>query len=337
MVNAMSTRTWTVGSILVGRRADRCSLDELEGKLFLDQTDAVYKFQRFGLLLVLSSIIASGGIVADSTATVIGAMIVAPLGVPIMGVALATVVGVWQRLTRAIAGVVVGALGAAGIGAAMSVFIPRNADLLTNTQIAGRINPSLVDMLVALAVGFVAAIGMMRKDLSDVLPGVAIAISLVPPMCVVGITFAEGEWSMSLGALILFATNVIAMVTAGIIVFGLAEYRHLNQAAVDLNGRRVVSVVIAALVVLAIPLATQTVQYINSTNSTQRVVTAAQQWVRGTTWKVEDVAVNDADVDIRILGNGTPPDPKSLIAAIGPGYTVRVEVQEGELLEVEST
>ncbi len=332
---AMSTRTWTVGAILVGRASDRCSLDELEGKLFLDQSDAVYKFQRFGLLLVLSSIIASGGIVADSTATVIGAMIVAPLGIPIMGVALATVVGVWQRLSRAIAGVVVGALAAAGIGAIMSVFIPRNADLMANTQIAGRVTPSLVDMLVALAVGFVAAIGMMRKDLSDVLPGVAIAISLVPPMCVVGITAAEGEWSESVRALILFATNVIAMITAGIIVFGLAQYGSTATRVVDLNRGRVLGVVIAALVVLAIPLGLQTWQYIQSTNSEQRALEATKQWVAGTRFTVMGVDVQGTAVDARIIGSGQPPDVNDLAAALGPQYTVRVDVQKGELLEVD--
>jgi uncharacterized hydrophobic protein (TIGR00271 family) len=328
-----TTTRWTIGAILVGRRADRCSLEELEGKLFLDQSDAVYKFQRFGLLLVLSSIIASGGIVVDSTATVIGAMIVAPLGVPIMGVALATVVGVWQRLTRAIAGVVVGAAGAAAIGALMSIFVPRNADLLANPQIAGRVNPSLVDMLVALAVGFVAAIGMMRKDLSDVLPGVAIAISLVPPMCVVGITAAEGQWAESAGALILFATNVIAMITAGIIVFGLARYGQSNERVVDINRGRVLGVVLAALVVLAIPLGVQTWRYIESTNIEQKALVATQQWVMGTRFSVMEVTIDGTTVDARIIGTGEPPDINALAARLGPEYTVRVDVQEGELLE----
>ncbi len=331
---AMTTRTWTVGAILVGRASDRCTLDELEAKLFLDQSDAVYKFQRFGLLLVLSSIIASGGIVADSTATVIGAMIVAPLGIPIMGVALATVVGVWQRLSRAIAGVVIGAAAAAGIGAIMSIFIPRGADLMANSQIAGRVNPSLVDMLVALAVGFVAAIGMMRTDLSDVLPGVAIAISLVPPMCVVGITAAEGDWGSSARALILFATNVIAMITAGVIVFGLAQYGNTAERVVDLNRGRVLGMVIASLVVLAIPLGLQTYEYVRSTNSQQRALAVTQQWVAGTRFTVMEVEVTGTTMEARIIGTGQPPDISTLAAALGPEYTVRVDVQKGELLEV---
>ncbi len=327
----MSTRSWTVGSILIGRQTDRCTLDELEGKLFLDRTDAVYKFQRFGLLLVLSSIIASGGIVTDSTATVIGAMIVAPLGVPIMGVALATVVGSVRRFTRATAGVVVGALGAALIGALMSVFVPASADLMANPQIAGRVSPGLVDLLVAVAVGFVAAIGMMRKDLSDVLPGVAIAISLVPPMCVVGITAAQGDWSAALGALLLFVTNVVAMITAGIIVFGIAEYR-ATGSAIDLNSRRVVTVVVVSLVVLLIPLAAQTLSYLRETNAQQTAVVAARNWVAGTEWTVDEVAVDGSTVSVRIVGHGQTPDPARLLASLGPGTSLRVDVQEGELI-----
>lgn len=141
---------------------------------------------------------------------------------------------------------------------------------------------------------------------------------------------------MSAGALILFVTNVIAMVTAGIIVFGLGQYRLMNTSTVDLNSRRVVSVVVASLLVLLIPLGAQTYRYITSTNTTQQVVRATQQWVAGTPWKVEDVTVSGSDVSIRILGQGPPPSLNALIAALDPGYTVRVEVQEGELLEAET-
>jgi uncharacterized hydrophobic protein (TIGR00271 family) len=324
---------WTLGAILVGRREHRRTLDELEETLFLDRSDALYKWQRFGLLLCLSALIASGGIVVDSTATVIGAMIVAPLGVPIMGVALATVVGSLTRLTRAIAGVVIGALGAALIGAVMSIFIPANLDLLTNPQIAGRVSPGLVDLVVAMAVGFVAAVGMMRKDLSDVLPGVAIAISLVPPMCVVGITAAKGAWSESMGALLLFVTNVLAMVTAGILLFGLARYRG-QASAVDLNSRRVVTVVAVSLAILLVPLTTESLRYVRETNTQQAATTQAQRWVAGTAWALDEVSVDGATVSVRIIGTGTQPDPNRLLSALGPGITLNVDVQEGDLVTV---
>lgn len=336
----MATNRWSIGAILVGRRSDRFSLEELESALFLDREDAVYKFQRFGLLLVLSAIIASGGIVADSTATVIGAMIVAPLGIPIMGVALATVVGSAQRFSRALGGVIVGALVAALIGAFMTVFIPSGVDLLTNPQIAGRISPSVVDMVVALAVGFVAAVGMMRRDLSDVLPGVAIAISLVPPMCVVGITAAEGYWRASLGALTLFATNVIAMVTAGIVTFGFAQYARAAQTP-DLNQRRIFTAVLGAMLVLLIPLTVQSVQYVRLTEAQDGAVDAASGWVAGTGWTVKTVEVTRSQIYIEILGTGTPPPTDELMRLLDEQVNlsapVEVDAHQGEEIEAGTT
>lgn len=336
----MAGNRWSIGAILVGRRSDRFSLEELESALFLDREDAVYKFQRFGLLLALSAIIASGGIVANSTATVIGAMIVAPLGIPIMGVALATVVGSAQRFSRALAGVIVGAAAAAGIGAVMTVFIPSGVDLLDNPQISGRISPSVVDMVVALAVGFVAAVGMMRRDLSDVLPGVAIAISLVPPMCVVGITAAEGYWAASAGALILFATNVICMVTAGIVTFGLAQYARAAQTP-DLKQGRIFAAVLGAMLVLLIPLTVQSVQYVRLTEAQDGAVNATAQWVEGTGWTVKTVDVTRSLIYVEILGTGTPPSTDDLMellnAQVDLSAPVEVDAHQGEEIEAGTT
>lgn len=336
----MAGNRWSIGAILVGRRSDRFSLEELESSLFLDREDAVYKFQRFGLLLVLSAVIASGGIVADSTATVIGAMIVAPLGIPIMGVALATVVGSAQRFSRALAGVIVGAAAAASIGAAMTVFVPSGVDLLANPQVAGRISPSVVDMVVALAVGFVAAVGIMRRDLSDVLPGVAIAISLVPPMCVVGITAAEGYLSASVGALILFATNVICMVTAGIVTFGLAQYARAAQTA-DLKQGRIFAAVLGAMVVLLIPLSIQSVQYVRLTEAQDAAVRASAQWVEGTGWTIKTVDVTRSLIFVEILGTGPPPPTEELMQMLNEqvdlSAPVEVDAHQGEQIEAGST
>lgn len=338
----MADTTWTLGSILVGRPSDRLRVEELETLLFLDRGEARYKFQRFGLLLVLSAIIASGGIIVDSTATVIGAMIVAPLGVPIMGVALATVVGSAARLTGAIAGVVGGALGAGLIGGVMAaMFIPETTDILTNPQVSGRISPSVVDMVVALAVGVVAAVGMMRKDLSDVLPGVAIAISLVPPMCVVGIAASETEWSAALGALILFATNVIAMITAGILTFAAAKYVTSDSALRDLNSRRVTVMIGIALVVLLVPLVLQTIEYTKLSRSQAGATAATEQWLAGSGWDLEYVKVSGDSIDVRILGTGQSPPVESLMAlldaSVASGYEVTVDAQQGQSIPAGST
>lgn len=81
-----------------------------------------------------------------------------------------------------------------------------------------RVSPRLIDLLAALATGAVGAFAMVRADVSDTLPGVAIAISLVPPLAVVGLSLESGAPEQALGALLLLGTNAGAIAT-GTVVF----------------------------------------------------------------------------------------------------------------------
>jgi uncharacterized membrane protein len=91
----------------------------------------------------------------------------------------------------------------------------------TNSQVAARVTPRLVDLVAALATGAVGSVALARPDVSDTLPGVAIAISLVPPLAVAGLTLQSGSPGQCLGALLLFATNVVAILASGIVVMAL--------------------------------------------------------------------------------------------------------------------
>ena len=85
----------------------------------------------------------------------------------------------------------------------------------SNPQITGRVSPTMVDLIAALASGAAGAFCMSREDISDSLAGVAIAISLVPPLCVVGLSVQAGHWSDAAGALLLFVTNFLSILLAG--------------------------------------------------------------------------------------------------------------------------
>ena len=137
-------------------------------------------------MLTLSGMIAIAGVLADSTATVIGAMIIAPLGTPILGIALGIVTGHLSLVIRSILWVLIGLVIVVVLGLVFSVFVATPESLATNSQVVGRTSPSLMDLIAALATGFAGGFAMCRHDLSAVLPGVAIAISLVPPLGVVG-------------------------------------------------------------------------------------------------------------------------------------------------------
>jgi uncharacterized hydrophobic protein (TIGR00271 family) len=183
------------------------------------------KLSAFWVLLVLAAVIASAGIVADSTATVIGAMIVAPLMTPILGIVLSVAIGDGRNLAVSIAVVATGALAVVVVGYLTGLVTPIPVDAATSSQVAGRVQPHMIGLVAAVATGAVGAFALVRQDVSDTLPGVAIAISLVPPLAVVGLTIEAGAGSESVGALLLFQTNVGAILITGLIVMAIYRVR----------------------------------------------------------------------------------------------------------------
>ena len=198
--------------------------------LFIDGPVGGRKSSKFWILLSLAAVIATAGVVADSTATVIGAMIVAPLMTPILGTALAVVLADRRHVLRSVSLVVGGALLVVAIGFAIGLVDAPLDAFAANTQVAGRISPRLIDLLAALATGTVGAFALVRSDISDTLPGVAIAISLVPPLAVVGLLLSVERYADAGGALLLFGTNVAAIIATGTAV--LIAYR-VRDAARD--------------------------------------------------------------------------------------------------------
>ncbi len=189
--------------------------DEVRDAVYLMTGDAAAKQSRFWLLLGLSAVIASAGVLSDSTATVIGAMIIAPLGTPIQGVAVGLAGGELRELLWSARLVLLAAIVVVGIGALMGFVLPEIVSPANNSQITGRVSPTLIDLVAAAATGLAGSLAISRRDIGDILPGVAIAISLVPPLAVVGITAQDGLWDDALGALLLFVTNMLAIIVVG--------------------------------------------------------------------------------------------------------------------------
>ena len=222
--------------------------------------DAPAKLSRFWLLLVLSAVIASAGVIGDSTATVIGAMIIAPLATPIQGIAVGLAGGELRELLQSTRILFVAGLTVVLIGAAAEVVLPQIVVPASNAQITGRVAPTLIDLVAAAATGLAGSLAIARRDIGDILPGVAIAISLVPPLAVVGITAAEGAWDDALGALLLFTTNVLAIIVAGSLLYSLLK---LLPGAEGVRRRPayLVVAVVGTAIVLALSVATfRTVQ-----------------------------------------------------------------------------
>lgn len=306
------------------------SVENMRAAVFFDGPEARSRYSRFWLLLVLAAVIASAGIVGDSTATVIGAMIVAPLMTPIMGTMLATVIGDRANLIRSLLLVIAGAATAVAIGYLVGFLVVNDVLADTNSQVAARVTPRLIDLLAALGTGVVGSVALVRKDISDTLPGVAIAISLVPPLAVAGLALESGSIAQSLGALLLFATNVVAIIGTGVVVMSVYGVTRLAREPVQKQpvpgeplpgeGRaglgRPIALLTVMFLVIGVPLALTSISIANRALVEQSIHRVSVTWANSVGWEVDTVSTRDTDVYVRIAGPLPVPDTTALKAQL---------------------
>ncbi|MCX6373197.1 MAG: TIGR00341 family protein [Actinobacteria bacterium] len=294
----------------------RNPLNDIEDGLFLTTGARRAKTSQFWVLLVLASMIAAGGVVGDSTPAVIGAMIVAPLATPIYGVALATVTGSRRDLLASLLLLVEGVAVNILVGVLIGAFTVSRMPVYINPQIIGRTAPTLLDLGVATTVGVAGSFALVRRDVSNILAGVAIAISLVPVLAVVGITLGSGRLDLAWGAFILFLTNAAAIIVAGVVVFTAAGYEQVARER-GRHPRRRAKILIAVFVIaLLIPLSLASLRTLRYEQWTNAAGDAAAQWVKGTDWKVEYVKQEGGDIVITAIGPGDPPPIEGLRRAV---------------------
>jgi uncharacterized hydrophobic protein (TIGR00271 family) len=315
--------------------AQRQPVEALNDALDLSYGDTRSKRTGFLIMLTLAGMIAIAGVLTDSTATVIGAMIIAPLGTPILGIALGIVTGHLSLVLRSILWVLIGLVIVVALGLIFTIFVATPESLATNSQVLGRTSPSLMDLVAALATGFAGGFAMCRKDLSAVLPGVAISISLVPPLGVVGVCAGQGQWGDALGALVLFLSNVVALVIAGSIVFTMGGYAREPGSSRVANRRRAYTVVTVLALIIAIPLAANSIASVAIARWSVIIQETAVQWLddeKGS--RVYDIQWSglDATLDMTTDDGSVPEidELQEMLAARIPSFVgVVIDVGQG--------
>ncbi|PSN12410.1 TIGR00341 family protein [filamentous cyanobacterium CCT1] len=216
----------------------------------------------FFVMLMLSGIISSLGLLAGSTATVIGAMIIAPLMGPIIGIAYAIAISNRRLMKRAGLTLLWGTLATVASSTLIASLIGLQ---VLNEEILLRTEPNLIDLMVAIAAGAAGAFAKSRKHVADAFPGVAIAVALVPPLSVIGIGVARLDQAVFFGATLLFITNLTGIIFSGILVFLWQRYGTLKRAQEGV----VLSTLL--LLVLGVPLGLSLNNLLVQSNSRQRV------------------------------------------------------------------
>lgn len=199
----------------------------------------------FFTLIVASCVIATLGLLSNSAAVIIGAMLVAPLMLPIRALAFAALEGDLPLFRQGVLSIV----GGTGTAVALSFTIGRLADIAVyGSEIFARSRPNLLDLGIAIAAGGISGYAMIEPKISGTVAGTAIAVALMPPVCVIGLGLAQGNTLLSTGATLLYLTNLLGITLACMAAFLLQGYIPLARA------RRALTLAVVLTTILLIPL-----------------------------------------------------------------------------------
>jgi uncharacterized hydrophobic protein (TIGR00271 family) len=231
------------------RRISPQGIKYLEDSLLDDSTAD----RDYVVLTVGACAIATFGLLTNSAAVIIGAMLVAPLMLPIRGIAFAALEGNAKLLKAAGISLALGTVLSIGIAWLFGSLV----DLPYGSEILARSKPTLLDLGIAVTAGAISGFAKIEPKLSNTLAGTAIAVALMPPVCVIGLGLSAVDFTLSQGAALLYLTNLLGITLSCMLVFLLAGYAPLARA------RGALGITMACVGILGIPLGASFVQLVH--------------------------------------------------------------------------
>jgi uncharacterized hydrophobic protein (TIGR00271 family) len=236
--------------VLARLRALRPQLTRLERDTVVWSSAAAAPLSTdFLILLAVSALLASFGLLQNSAAVVIGAMLVAPLLGPLAAASTGLVTARLALSARALLTLLVGTVATIGVAIVAGLLIPIASP---TSEMIARGSPTLIDLGVAMAAGVVGAYATARKDIPAALAGVAIAAALVPPLCTTGLSLAFGDFDLAYGSFLLFTTNIVSVVVVGGLVLRWMGMRPSSEhpGGIALWGMAIIVVLMAFVTVV---------------------------------------------------------------------------------------
>jgi len=226
-------------------------------ELYARAQDLAPANSTFFAFLVLSTVIATTGLLLDSAATIIGAMVVAPLMGPAVSASVGTILDDPGMTRRGIRLQVLGLVAAIATAAVMgwllqqTVLIPPGLDIQTIPQIAERTSPNFLSLFLALGSGIAGSLSIMRGS-GSTLVGVAIAVALVPPAATSGLGIAFGLPGVAIAGAVLVVVNLLAINVSALTLFWVAGFKPLDAGAFEGVRASLVSRIVVIAVAIAL-------------------------------------------------------------------------------------
>lgn len=246
---------------------------------------------RMAVLIVISTIIATGGLLSNSSAVVIGAMLVAPMMRPVMASAAAVTLGWSRRLYQSLLLLLVMTIGVVVIAAVISSLAPEMINI--PEQVMMRTSPTFFDLIIALASGVGGAYVMTRKE-SSAIPGVAMAVSLLPPLSACGILLVFLEYDLATKAFVLFVTNFLAMTLAGSMTFfiiGISPLKTREKSNATVRNHTLLFLI--SIIGISVPLTYYSLNHWYGITYKAAKSDELQNWLNENNLKLTDVRLNN--------------------------------------------
>lgn len=303
----------TISRFLAGGTVSHETLVEAEHSTFVLVDNPLAQYSEFVLRLVLAAIVATGGIIADSPATIIGAMLIAPLMSPMLGAALATTIGRPLAAIRALSIVIIGMGLALASSAVVMLLLPEGIDVTGNSVIASMTSPRVVDFVIALAAGCAAALASVREDIPEIVPGIAVSATIVPPLCIVGVCLTQGATTFALGAFLMFLTNLVSVLVMGTVVFMLMGLGRSGRSFLGARARHIWYVCVAAAVVaLLVPLVGTSNSFGARAAQDATISSTASTWLEDSDYRLVSTNRTADSLTVTIAGRGGLPSINEL-------------------------
>lgn len=316
-------RCWLYDQDLGGDR--RASIADT---LYFEGPDRPAKITSYVVMLLLSVAIASLAVLQDSTAVIIGAMLVAPLMTPIMGCAAGIVSGWRNRALNSFGVVAASVVAAIGLAWILASWLPAMVPLGVNSQVLSRSSPTLLDMVIALAAGAAGAYATIDDRVSSSMTGVAVAVALVPPLGVVGIALQAGQFHAAFGAFLLFATNLVSIILASMAVFVLIGFSPVKKVLEDRKSiADLISIVAVATLLIMVPLGLTGKGVLKNFDRSHRAQRQVVAWLGGDSGlQLIRVTIQGEQINVLLSGNGKVPPMADLEKTLTQRFDAPVRV-----------
>jgi uncharacterized hydrophobic protein (TIGR00271 family) len=277
---------------------------EILNELFFEGEERMPYVKQFYSLLTIAALIAIVGLYGNSPAVVIGAMLLSPLMTPILAFAAALVMGWPVRSGRLAIRLLFATLFVFALSYLFPLVFRMPTNIVIPSELLARTNPNMGDLLIALSAGIAASLMLLRRETLAILPGVAISVALIPPLCVSGLLSYAQKYALAWEAFVLYATNLVGIIlTAGTVLLLTGFKPRVKDLKLNLRVAAGMTMITFFVALVAVPLGIRSINDLRDLHDRQVAISVIEDWIGENSVEIRDVEVEDNLLQVFLFVN----------------------------------